>query len=152
MVLGSRDRESREEVSCKVIYVAGALFGPNDWEIRRNIHKAATIGYEVAKAGAYPFIPHTNTGSVFMGTMTPEFWYEGTLEVLRRCDAMILVPGWEESKGTIGELEEARVRLKIPVFERVDELKAWLDGRAGQCTRIGCSHGCDSACRGGPEL
>jgi hypothetical protein len=99
--------------------------GPNDWQIRRHIHRAATLGYEVAKLGAYPVIPHTNTGSVFMGTETPEFWYAGTLELLRRCDAIILVMGWEDSKGSTAEVEEAR-RLEIPVFTRVDELKTWL--------------------------
>ena len=109
----------------KVVYVAGPLFGPNDWEIRRNIHRAAALGYEVAKLGAYPRIPHTNTGSVFIGTLTPEFWYAGTLEALRRCDAVILVNGWEESKGARAEVEEA-VRRNISVFTRVDELKAWL--------------------------
>lgn len=110
----------------RVIYVAGALFGPNDWEIRCNIHRAAALGYEVAKLGAYPVIPHTNTGGVFLGTITPKFWYAGTLELLRRCDAVILVPGWEESRGAQAEVAEARIR-STPVFERVDELKAWLE-------------------------
>lgn len=109
----------------KVVYVAGPLFGPNDWEIRRHIHRAASLGYEVAKLGAYPVIPHTNTGSVFIGTKTPEFWYEGTLELLRRCDAVILVLGWEDSKGSRAEFDEAK-RLNMPVFTRVDELKTWL--------------------------
>lgn len=113
----------------KVVYVIGPLFGPNDWEIRRNIHRAAALGYEVAKLGAYPFIPHTNTGSVFIGTMTPEFWYEATLEALRRCDAAILVSGWEESKGSRAEVEEAK-QIGTPVFERVEELKTWLEMRA----------------------
>ena len=109
----------------RIVYVAGPLFAYNDWEIRRHIHRAASIGYEVAKLGAYPVIPHTNTGSVFMGTITPDFWYEGTLELLRHCDAVILVAGWEESRGAKGEVEEAKLR-SIPVFERVEELKAWL--------------------------
>jgi len=109
----------------RVVYVAGPLFGPNDWEIRRNIHRAASLGYEVAKLGAYPVIPHTNTGSVFIGTMSPEFWYAGTLELLRRCDAIILVSGWEESRGAVAEIAEAK-RLNMPVFERVEELKTWL--------------------------
>lgn len=109
----------------RVVYVAGPLLGPNDWEVTRNIHRAASLGYEVAKLGAYPVIPHTNTGSVFIGTMTPEFWYAGTLELLSRCDAMVLVPGWEDSKGTREEVQEAK-RNSMPIFERVDDLKKWL--------------------------
>lgn len=62
---------------------------------------------------------------MFIGTLTPEFWYEATLEALRRCDAVILVPGWEESKGTVAEVAEA-VRLGIPVFTRVEEVQTWL--------------------------
>jgi nucleoside 2-deoxyribosyltransferase len=111
----------------RLIYVAGPLFGPNDWEIRRHIHRAAALGYEVAKLGAYPVIPHTNTGSVFIGTIDTAFWYAGTLELLRRCDAVILVMGWQDSKGANAEVEEAN-RLKIPVYTRVDELKTWLKG------------------------
>ena len=109
----------------KIVYIAGPLSGPNDWEVRRNIHRAAALGYEVAKLGAYPVIPHTNTGSVFMGTLTDEFWYGGTLELLRRCDAVLCVAGWQDSQRTNAEVEEAR-RRSTPVFERVDELKAWL--------------------------
>lgn len=112
----------------KLVYVAGPLFGPDDWAIRRNIHRAASLGFAVAQLGCYPVIPHTNTGSVFCGTLTHEFWYAGTLELLRRCDAVILVPGWEDSKGTVAEVEEAK-RLGIPVFERVEDLKAWLKAK-----------------------
>lgn len=102
----------------------------------------------MSKLGAYPAIPHTNTGAWFIGTHTPELWYELTLEFMRRCDAVILVPGWENSKGTREEKKEAE-RLGLPVFRHIDGLEAWL---AGRCARGGCSHGLDSACRGGSEL
>ncbi|OHD26720.1 MAG: hypothetical protein A2Y38_22620 [Spirochaetes bacterium GWB1_59_5] len=108
----------------KLVYVAGPLFGPDDWAIRRNIHHAVSLGFAVAQLGCYPVIPHANTGAWFMGTMTSEFWYAGTLALLGRCDAGILVPGWEDSKGTRAEIEEAK-RLGIPVFDRIEELKAW---------------------------
>ncbi|MBV8284708.1 MAG: DUF4406 domain-containing protein [Candidatus Eremiobacteraeota bacterium] len=112
----------------KIIYVAGALFAENDWAIRCNIHRAAEVGMEVAKLGAYPVIPHTNTGSMFTGTITLAFWYEGTLELLRRCDAMILVPGYEGSKGVQGEIAESR-RLNMPLFTGIGLLKTWLAER-----------------------
>lgn len=71
-----------------------------------------------------PLIPHANTAH-FDGTLSAEFWYEGTLELLRRCDAVMLVAEWEDSKGVKAELEEARAR-KMPIFMRIDQLMAWL--------------------------
>jgi len=109
----------------KIIYVAGRLTGANNFEITRNVRAAEEIGMVVAELGAMPLIPHANTGLTFFGTLDAEFWYAGTLELLRRCDAAVLVPGWEESKGSRAEVEEAK-RLGIPAFERVEELKAWL--------------------------
>lgn len=108
----------------RVVYVAGKFTSENAWLIHRNVHRAEALAMAVAEAGAMPLTPHLNTKN-FHGTMSEEFWYAGTLELLRRCDAMILVPGWEDSKGVKAEVEEARKR-GMPIFERVEELKAWL--------------------------
>jgi hypothetical protein len=108
----------------KIVYVAGKFAGANDWERYKNVRRAEHLGFAVAEAGAMPLIPHMNTAH-FHGTLTDEFWYEGTLELLKRCDAMVLVPGWEDSRGTAEELKWARV-VEMPIFERIDELKAWL--------------------------
>jgi hypothetical protein len=136
----------------KVIYVAGALIADDHYKIRLNIDRAAAVGLEVAKLGAAPLIPHTNTGAWFIGTLSHTFWYEATLELMRRCDAVILVPGWQGSKGTQAEIDEAIAR-KMPIFERIAQVQTWLAMGIGQpCTRPGCSHGYDSRCRGGPEL
>jgi nucleoside 2-deoxyribosyltransferase len=112
-----------------VVYVAGPFTAPNAWEVHRNVCRAESLALAVAEAGAMPLCPHTNTQH-FHGTLPPAFWYDGTLELLRRCDAIILVPGWEASKGTQEEVVEAK-RRGMPVFERVEELKAWLETSRG---------------------
>ena len=111
----------------KVIYVAGRFTAPNGWTQAKYIRSAEVVGFAVAEAGAMPLMPTSNTRS-FNGTLGEEFWYEGTLELLRRCDAMILTPGWEGSRGVASEIKEAD-KLGIPVFERMDELKKWLQIR-----------------------
>ena len=113
----------------KIIYVSGKFTAQNAWEIEQNnVCTAEDVGMRVAKAGAMPLIPHANT-RYFYGTATPEFLYAGTLELLRRCDAVIMVPGYESSKGACAELEEAH-RLRLPVFfvvdDRIDGLVSWL--------------------------
>lgn len=49
-----------------------------------------------------PLIPHANTAH-FHGLQTPEFWYDGTLELLKRCDGCVMIPGWRSSRGSVGE-------------------------------------------------
>lgn len=131
----------------KLVYIAGPLSGADHWEIQQNVRRAAEVGFRVAKAGAHPVIPHTNTGALFVGTLTPEFWCEGTLELMRRCDAVVLAPGWMDSAGALAEREEAK-RMGLPVFCDVADLGEWLDAAAAPrgpealgCTSPGCTRG-----------
>jgi hypothetical protein len=43
----------------------------------------------------------------------------GDLEILKRCDTMILVPRWQQSEGTIDEISSITGfnDLKIPIVE-----------------------------------
>jgi len=99
----------------KIVYIAGPYTGPNAWAIEQNVRKAEEVGLYVAECGAMPIIPHTNT-RFFHGLLTPEFWYEGTLELLRRADALMMVPGWEHSTGAKAERLEAERLLKLVFY------------------------------------
>jgi hypothetical protein len=111
----------------KIIYVAGKLTGKDNFEISRNVRAAEDVAMEVVKLGAMPLIPHANTGLNFFGTATEEFWYEGTVELMLRCDAVILVPGWTRSKGVALVMNAAQAKL-MPIFATPEELGAWLRG------------------------
>lgn len=97
----------------KLIYVAGPFRGKSTWEIENNIRRAEEVGAELAKQGFFPVIPHTML-RFFQGLAEDSFWLEGDLELLRRCDAVVMVPGWERSVGASKERQEA-LRLGIPV-------------------------------------
>lgn len=102
----------------KLVYIAGPFSGATPWDIEQNIRRAEVVGLKVAKAGAMPVIPHANT-RFFHGQCTPEFWYEGTLELLKRCDALVLLPGWASSRGSRNERDHAEA-LGLPIFEVAD--------------------------------
>lgn len=110
-----------------VIYIAGPYTADNSWEIESNIRRAEELGYIVTQEGFSVIIPHSNT-RFFHGTNTPEFWYEATLELLRRCDAVVFVPGYEKSKGSLSEEYEA-CKLGLPIYRPVIDappLRDWL--------------------------
>ena len=106
----------------RLIYIAGPYRAANAWEVEQNIRRAEAVGVEVAKLGAYPVIPHTNTRGYFEHVQSdPNFWLESTLELMRRCDGVFLTPDWLRSTGARAEADEA-VRLKLPIFRDLAEL------------------------------
>src|SRR3990167_5628921 len=98
----------------KVVYIAGPFRAPNSWAMEQNIRRAETLALEVWRKGAAAICPHTNT-RFYQGAAPDEVWLNGDLEILRRCDAVLMVEGWERSQGAGAEGEYAR-RLGIPVF------------------------------------
>lgn len=110
----------------RLVYIAGPYRAPSAWAIERNVRAAEAVGYDVAAAGGYPIIPHCNTRGWFEGARPDgEFWMAATLELMRRCHAVLLMNTWEQSSGARAECAEA-FRLGIPVFTSVKELRGWL--------------------------
>ena len=98
----------------KLVYVAGPYRASDSWEVEHNVRDAENVGFMIAQFGAVPVIPHTMY-RFWNGTLTDEFWLEATLDIMRRCDAVVMACDWEFSSGAKAEKQEAE-RLKIPVF------------------------------------
>jgi hypothetical protein len=112
----------------KVIYIAGRFRGKTAWDVEQNIRRAEDVAFNVACLGAMPLCPHTNT-RFFDGTLTAEFWLSGTMELMKRCDAVFLVSGYEDSEGSKEEVVKA-LELNMPVFypDQYLDLENFIDG------------------------
>jgi hypothetical protein len=106
-----------------LIYVAGPYRAATRDAIARNIDAARSIGISAAAIGWFPVIPHANTAHMELDLpdLGDDFWLRGTMEMMERCDAVVLVPGWENSAGTLCEIARAD-QLRIPVFRTLDTL------------------------------
>lgn len=109
----------------KLIYVAGPYRGKGDNDVWQHIMAARYWARCLWEKGWAVFCPHTNT--LFMdGPEIPvASFLDGDLEILRRCDAVFMVPGWEGSKGASAERDRAD-ELLLPVYYDLSEIP---DGR-----------------------
>lgn len=118
-----------------LVYVAGPI---TKGGVCLNIGRACATGIALIKAGIGAYVPHLtcymgygseDVDSVPVAELCPgdipiETWYELSLIHVRRCDALIRLPG--ESRGA--DLGEAEMRkLGRPVFHTLDEVVAWAN-------------------------
>lgn len=89
-------------------YVCGPYSAATPDRIRANITRAVLAGLNLSRAGWFPIIPHA------MGPHSTS-WEEA----MERCrtivagldpvrDALVVLPGWERSRGAMEEVELAR--------------------------------------------
>lgn len=111
----------------KIVYIAGPFRAVTAWGIENNVRRAEEQAVLLVNMfGIMPLIPHANT-RFFHGLGSDELWLEGTMELMRRCDAIYMCPGWEQSEGSKAELAEAK-SLGIPAFyhDKYEEIGTWL--------------------------
>ena len=106
----------------KVVYICGPFRAENAWEVEQNIRRAEETALAAWRTGDAVICPHTNT-RFFDGAAPDNIWLDGDMEILRRCDRVILVDGWMTSQGSLAEVEEAH-RHGIPVFFQGIQVKA----------------------------
>jgi len=107
-----------------VIYVAGKYHGTSRQEIDANIQAAEQAAVQLWNAGFGAFTPHLNTAHFEeKAAASDDAYKEFDLRILACVDAVVALPGWDQSSGAQAEIEQAK-RLDKPIFHCVDDLVA----------------------------
>lgn len=108
----------------KLYYVAGPFSADTREGVEANIRAAEAVGLALARAGYAPVVPHSNTANPAYEHVQPyQFWIDATLELLKRCDALVTVPGYAQSRGACGEVLWA-YEHNMPVYHDVEGIRA----------------------------
>jgi hypothetical protein len=91
----------------KVAYIAGPYRSNTPSGIVQNIRNAEAVAIKYWQLGYAVICPHKNT-ALFDGLAPDSVWFEGDLEILKRCDVIVMVKGWEKSTGAREELSFAK--------------------------------------------
>lgn len=104
------------------IYIAGSITPINKkenpvLEYGKNFMKFLDAARRLAKNGYAPFVPIFDFPLSVYGSeeLNVDAFYEISLSYLTACEAVLLLSGWESSKGTKRELQVAS-NLGIPIY------------------------------------
>lgn len=93
----------------KLAYIAGPYRAKTEFDVHRNIQLAERAAARAWRSGYAVICPHKN--SAYMGGCVDDaVILEGDLEMMRRCDVVILVGEWFRSEGARAEAWEATNR------------------------------------------
>ncbi len=106
-------------MSRRIVYVAGAYRDSGYNGVWENIMQARIVARQLWSIGFVAICPHTNTIMMDGEDISPDTFLEGGLEILRRCDAIFMLSGWEKSAGAAREWELAK-ELDLPVIYQDD--------------------------------
>jgi hypothetical protein len=105
----------------KIIYTAGPYRGDGWNAVFENIIRARTAARQLWLRGWAVICPHANTLFMDGPDIAAMNFIEGDLAIIDRCDAILMLPGWERSEGSKMEYSRA-VELGMPIYLSVEEV------------------------------
>ena len=107
----------------KVIYIAGPYADKTNTNgtgnikgSEVNIAQARRIAIHLWESGYAVICPHLNTAYFESDCrLTHEGYLKGDFAIIAKCDAVVMTPDWEDSRGATMEYEHA-LSLGIPVY------------------------------------
>jgi len=105
---------SNGERCTRFVYVAGPY---TKGDVAVNVREAVRAAEELVALGYEPFIPHLTHFWHCIFPHEVEFWYERDIHWLKKCDAILRLPG--ESRGAD---EEMRVAKEHGIPARVSDI------------------------------
>ena len=105
-----------------ILYISGPYSAGHGRTVAENIAVARAHAVAAARKGWIPFTPHLNTAhfEVDCPEISHQEWLDGDLAILRALSqagvAVLLLPGWEQSKGARLERDWA-IHLNLEVFD-----------------------------------
>jgi hypothetical protein len=108
------------------VYVAGAYSAPNVIDVLNNMRRGMRASAEVLLAGFAPFSPWLDYNFQLQlrdgESLSVDDYYAYSMTWLEASDIVYVIPGWENSKGTLAEISRANA-LNIPVVYSMTDLK-----------------------------
>lgn len=109
----------------KRVYVAGSYSADNVIDLQRNMRRGLDLAIEVMEAGYSPYAPWLDFTLGLVAPVTLDEYKAMSMSWLAAAEAMIVVPGSENSKGTQAEIEYA-IAHDIPVYYSISALVSGL--------------------------
>ena len=108
---------SETKLKRQIIFVSGAYRSKYGIIGRAvNIWKAYQVGRRLVRQGYSCYIPHMNT-ALMDGLQSEDWFLEATLKMLKHCQILFLMRGWQQSMGARAEWREANERGLTIIFE-----------------------------------
>lgn len=90
------------------IYIAGPYSSSSYLQVLKNQKAGMRLAASLIKQGHSPFCPFLDYPLSFFEDLTIAEYYRYSMDWLTVSDAVAILPGWEDSRGTLAELERAR--------------------------------------------
>lgn len=107
------------------VYLSGPITATPERSIEQHVASAVDVYWQLLRRGVPAFCPHLSAAFPTAFLIPYEEWMAYDLIVIGRCTHVLMLPGWETSRGAARERTYAQ-EIGIPVFDTLAELERTL--------------------------